>query len=88
MSVTISPRLQHSEQAPLHPSRSTTGIIRRIEPTGVVIAYDPQAKKVAYIKAGVPITGCEEITAGMRLGLEVEDHDEILMVTKAWVLPS
>jgi hypothetical protein len=63
--------------------RTTTGIVHRIEPNGVVFVHEVDSRKLGFLANDTPVEGRARLKPGTRLALDVEDRGNVMVVSAA-----
>jgi hypothetical protein len=63
--------------------RTTTGIVDRIEPNGVVFVHEVPSRKRGFLANNTPVEGHARLKPGTRLVLDVEDRGNVMVVSAA-----
>jgi hypothetical protein len=64
-------------------SRTTIGIVDRIEPNGVVFVHEVDSRKLGFLADTTPVEGLGRLKPGMMLSLDVEDRGNVMVVSAA-----
>ena len=63
--------------------RTTTGIVDRVEPNGVVFVHEVDSRKLGFLANTTPVEGHVRLAPGMLLYLDVEDRGNVMVVSAA-----
>lgn len=63
--------------------RTTTGIVDRVEPNGVVFVHEVDSRKLGFLANTTPVQGHVRLKPGTRLSLDVEDRGNVMVVAAA-----
>lgn len=63
--------------------RTTIGIVDDIEKNGVVFVHELGTNKLGFIDNNTPVTGAVRLKRGVRLSIDVEDRNNIMIVAAA-----
>jgi hypothetical protein len=69
--------------------RTTTGIVDRVEPNGVVFVHeDAPSRKLGFLGNSTPVRGPARprLKPGTRLSLDVEDRGNVMVVAAARIV--
>jgi hypothetical protein len=63
--------------------RTTTGIVDRVEPNGVVFVHEIKSHKIGFLANNTPVEGNVRLKPGTQLWLDVEDKGDVMVVAAA-----
>lgn len=64
-------------------TRTTIGIVDRVEPNGVVFVHEVASRKRGFLANTTPVEGHVWPKPGMRLSMDVEDRGNVMVVSAA-----
>lgn len=64
-------------------SRTTIGIVARVEADGVVFVHEVGSRKLGFLANTTPVEGQVRLKPGTRLSLDVRDEGNVMVVSAA-----